>query len=237
MARKVITKPETLEIKAQKRKLTGRKVKTLRREGTLPANIYGKKVSSLAIQVPIEDFLKVFKQAGETGIVELKLNGQIRPALIHNVQFDPITDTPIHADFLQVNLAEKVSATVPIEIMGDSPAEKAGEGILVQQMNEIEVEALPRDLPEKFMVDVSGLSKIDDVILVNDLPVDKSKVTLKSPTEQIVVKVEPPAKEEEVAPPPPAEGVVPAEEAPAVEGEVPASEGEEGSQAPPKEEG
>lgn len=236
MARKVTTKPETLEIKAQKRKLTGRKVKTLRREGTLPANIYGKKVSSLAIQVPIEDFLKVFKQAGETGIVELKLNGEIRPALIHNVQFDPITDTPIHADFLQVNLAEKVSATVPIEIIGDSPAEKAGEGILVQQMNEIEVEALPRDLPEKFMVDVSGLSKIDDVILVNDLPVDKSKVTLKSPTEQIVVKVEPPAKEEEVAPPP-AEGVVPAEEAPAVEGEVPASEGEEGSQAPPKEEG
>lgn len=210
-------------LSALKREVVGRKVKKLRREGILPANIYGKDVKSLAVQVPLDDFLKTFREVAKTGLLGLKVNGEVRPVLIHNVQLDPITDTPIHADFLQVNLSEKVSATVPVELVGETQAQKSGVGILVQQISELEVEALPADLPEKFLVDVSNLANVDEAIKVSDLLVDKTKVEIKASPDQIVAKIEPPAKEE-VAPPPPE--AVPAESAPVAPGEeAPAPEG------------
>lgn len=213
-----------LKIKAEKRKTTGRKVKKLREKGILPANIYGKKVKSLSVQVPLEDFLKTFEEVGETGLVTLQVNGETRPVLIHNVQTDPITDVPIHADFLQVNLKEKVTATVPVETAGEVPAEKTGTGIMVQQISEVEVEALPTDLPEKFVVDVSKLAEVDDAILVKDLAVDRDKTKILADPEEIVVKIEPPAKEEEVVPAPEAEV---AEEEVAEEAPEEAAAGEE----------
>jgi large subunit ribosomal protein L25 len=167
-------------LKAEKRKVLGRKVKKLRREGVLPANIYGKKIKSLSIKFPVVDFEKVYKAAGETGIVEIAIGKQKKPVLISNVQLDPVTDKPLHVDFHQVDLKEKTTADVPIELIGESPAEKQGLGTVVQSINEIEVEALPKDLPDKFEIDQA---------------------------EQIIVKVEPPRKEEEVAPPPPEEEV------------------------------
>lgn len=197
-------------LKAEKRKVLGRKVKQLRREGVLPANVYGKNLKSTAVQVPSDEFTKVFSEAGETGLVDLKVNGQEYPVLIHNVQTDPVTDQALHVDFLQVNLKEKVTAMVPLEFTGESPAEKSQEGIVVEQMNEVEVEALPTDLPEKITVDVSRLKKVDDAIHVKDLQVD---VELKEDPERIVVNVAPPAVEEvEEAPPAEEEGVPPAEE-------------------------
>ncbi|MGB6838724.1 MAG: 50S ribosomal protein L25 [Microgenomates group bacterium] len=210
-------------LKAEKRKVFGRKVKTLRNEGVLPANIYGKKVKSLAIQFPQKDFEKVYKEAGETGIVELALGKQKRPSLIHNVQVDPVSDAPLHVDFLQVDLKEKVVAAVPLELIGESPAEKQGLGTVVQYINEVEIEALPADLPEKFEIDLSKLAEVDQAVTVKDLPVKSKKMKIKSDPKQILIKVEPPRKEEEVAPPPTEEVVeeeeaVPAEEA-AVEGE------------------
>lgn len=226
---------------AQRRETLGRKVKQLRREGILPANVYGKKVKSQALQVALSDFKKVFSEVGETGLVDLKTNGQARPVLIHNVQKDPVTDEPLHADFLQVDLKEKVSATVPIEFAGEAPAEKTGEGIVVEQITEVEVEALPTDLPDKITVDISGLEKVDDAIHVKDLNVDRSKVELKENPESIVVNVAPPAKEEEVTPPEEAaaeavEGEVPEAEAPTEEvpseGEAAPLAGGEGKEAP-----
>lgn len=209
-------------LKTEKRNVLGRKVKRLRREGVLPANIYGKKAKSLAVQVKLDEFQKVFSEAGETGLVELKLNDKVHSVLIHNVQLDPVTDKPLHADFLEVDLKEKVTATVPIHLIGESPSEKEG-GVVVQQMHEVEVEALPTDLPEKIDVDISVLIEIDQAIKVGELKVDKSKVEVKEDPERIVVSVAPPAKEEEVAPPP----VV--EEAPA-EGEAAPTEGEAGAE-------
>lgn len=208
------------ELTAEIRKIKGRKIKNLRHEGILPANISGKKIKSESVQVVLKDFKKVFEEAGETGLVELKIGSDTRPVLIHNIQVNPVTDEMVHADFLQVDLKEKVEAEVPVEITGESPAEKQGIGTVVQYLNEIKVEALPTDLPEKFVIDVAELSEVDQAVFVKDLKVDRSKVEVKSDAEEIVVKVEPPQKIEEVAPPAPAEGEVPAE------GAVPAEGGE-----------
>jgi large subunit ribosomal protein L25 len=201
------------KLKAKKRQLTGRKVKQLRREGVLPANVYGKDVKSTSISVDLKEFLKTFKEAGETNIVEVKVNGAIKPTLIHNVQLDPVTDTPIHVDFLQVNLKQKVTAQIPVELVNESPAEKQGLGTVVQYIDEIEVEALPGNLPENFEIDLSTLEAVDDMIQIKSIKVDKKKIEIKNDAEQIVVKVEPPREEEEeeVAPAPEAEEGVGAE--------------------------
>lgn len=212
---------DKLTLKADSRKILGRKIKSLRKKGLLPANIYGKKVKSLAIQVNQKDFEEVFKKSGETGLIEIQIDKEKRPVLIHNIQKDPVSDAFIHADFFQVDLKEKVTATVTIEIVGDSPAEKSGVGTVVSQLNEIEVEALPADLPDKFVVDITSLTDVSQAIYVKDLAYDKSKVEIKADWERIVVKVEPPQKEEVIAPPPAEE--VPVEAAPSQE---PSPEGE-----------
>ena len=215
-------------LKAEKRKILGQKVKTLRKEGILPANIYGKKVKSLAIQIPLNEFEKVYKEAGETGIIEISVDSSKRPVLINNVQIHPVSDLPLHVDFLQINLKEKVTAGVPVEFIGESPAEKSGLGTVVQHINEIEVEALPTNLPEKFEVDLSKLTKVNQTVLVKDLEVDTKKVKIKSDLEQILVKVEPPRKEEEAIAPVETEeeeGIIEEGKEPSEEGK--ASEGAE----------
>lgn len=206
---------KSIALKAEKRKLAGRKVKSLRKEGILPGNVYGKKVKSEGVQIDAKEFKKVFEEAGETGLVELTIGSEKKPVLIHDVQLDSVSDEPIHVDFMQVDLNEKVTATVPVEVEGESPAEKSGIGTVVKLLNEIEVKALPADLPESFIVDASKLEEVDQVIKVSDLKYDKSKVEVDVDPEELVVKVEPPQKEEVVEAPAPAEG----EEAPA-EGEA-----------------
>lgn len=214
-------------LKAQKRTVTGRDVKKLRRDGVLPANIYGKKIQSVTIQVKTPEFKKVYSEVGETGLVDLQLDGDSRPVLVHSVHLDPVMDEPLHVDFLQVDLHEKVTATVPIEFEGESSIEKSGEGIIVPQLREIEVEALPMDLPEKIVVDISSLAAVGDAVKVADLKVDRSKIELKEEDpERIVVNVEEPAKEEVVEAPPTPEGELP------TEGEVP-TEGAEGEPTRP----
>lgn len=202
-------------IKAEKRQIVGQKVKTLRKEGILPANVYGKKVKSLSIQLPLSEFEKIYKEAGETGIIEISVGGDKKPVLVNNIQRHPVTDLPVHVDFLQVDLKEKVAADVPVDLIGESPAEKSGLGTVVQYINEIEVEALPADLPEKFEIDLSKLAAVDQAVFIKDLTVDSKKVEIKTDIEQILVKVEPPRKEEEA--PAPVETEVEGEEA--VEGE------------------
>jgi large subunit ribosomal protein L25 len=211
---------ERPKLVAKKREIFGRKVKNLRNQGILPANIYGKKIKSEAVAINLKDFAKVYEEVGETGIVDLKIEEEkeLRPVLIHNVQKHPVEETFLHADFHQVILTEKVTATIPVELIGEAPAETQKLGILVQVISEIEVEALPTDLPEHFQVDVSGLAKVDDAVLAKDIQVDRKKVELKIDENQIIAKIEPLAKEEVVAPPPveevPAGAAPPPEEKP-----------------------
>lgn len=211
-------------LKAEKRTVEGRKVKKLRKEGYLPGNVFGKKIKSQSVQVNLKDFEKTYKEVGETGLLTLNVGSEDRPVLIHNLQLHPVTDDPIHVDFLQVDLKEEVEANIPVELVGESPAEKQALGTVVQYINEIKVEALPGDLPEKFEVDISTLLEVDQSIIVKDLKYDKSKVEIKDDVEAIVAKVEPPQKEEVVTPEVP-EGEAGGEEATPAEGEGTPGEG------------
>jgi large subunit ribosomal protein L25 len=189
----------SIPLKVQKREITGRKVKQLRRTGIIPGNVFGKAIESTSISVVSSDFDKVYKEAGETGLVDLQLDDKKHPVLISNVHIDPVTSAVLHVDFHEVNLKEKVTATVPVEITGESPIEKNGEGTVVQQLQEIEVEALPTDLPESFIVDVSILTEVDQAIYIKDLVFDRTKIEVQAEEDAIVAKVEPPQKEEEIA--------------------------------------
>jgi large subunit ribosomal protein L25 len=216
---------QKISLTTQKRSVEGKKVKTLRRQGILPANVFGKGIKSHAIQLPVAEFLKVYRGAGETHLIELKVGDTVHNVLVHNLQVDPVTDAPLHVDFQAVSLKENISATVPIKVVGESPAEKDKIGIFVQQLSEIEVEALPTDLPDHLEADVSKLDTVGSVLYVKDLKFDSATVTIKpEDLEKIVAKVEPPAKEEVVTPPPtvevaPTEGEAPAEGAPAAAAE------------------
>jgi len=186
-----------LKLKVKKRKIFGRKVKRLRQEGILPANIYGKKIKSLAVELPEKEFLDVYQKAKETSIIDLTVEGEKegRPVLVANLQTDPVTGQKLHVDFHQVALTEKTTATVPLVLVGQSPAVSQKIGILVQQINEVEVEALPADLPEKLLVDISGLTRPDEAVYVKDIKGVKG-VEIKAEGNQIVAKIAPLAKEE-----------------------------------------
>jgi len=213
-------------IKASKRKILGRKVKKLRQEGILPANIFGKGIKSQPLQLDKSEFLSVFKKTGETGLVDLVIEKQVaRPVLISQIQFNPVTDEPLHVDFHQVNLKEKTTATVEVKLTGEAPAVEKEEGVLVQVLSEVEVEALPTQLPDHLEADISSLKAIDDAVRIKDLKVDKG-VEIKAEPEEIVVKISAPVEEEEAP--------APAEEEGKEEGEKGEEQGEQGEK---KEEG
>lgn len=162
----------THSITAKKRLILGRKVKKLRKEGKLPANIYGKKTTSLSIEVDGKEFNQVFDKAGETGIVEVLVDGKKYPSLIQNVQRDPITSGPLHVDFHTVDLKEKIIANVPLSILSEAaPAVKDKKGSILALLSEVEVEALPTDLPEKIEVATDALAQEGDAIKVSALSV------------------------------------------------------------------
>jgi len=176
------------KLTVEKRKVTGKKVKKLRKEGILPANIYGKDIKSLAVQLPQKEFQKVFKEVGETGLVDIELNGELKPSLVHNVQMDYLHSVPLHADFFQVNLKEKVKTMVPIKILGEAKAVSDKLGLLLQPLSEIEVEALPGDLPEYIEVNVESLATVNDQIAVLDIKAPTG-VTILTDSSQVVVKI------------------------------------------------
>jgi len=220
---------DKITLKVTTRKITGRKIRNLRKEGILPANIYGKDIKSQTVQLPTKDFKAAFKAAGETSIINLTLDKESkpRPALIQNIHLHPVTDEFLHADFRQVDLTKKVTVDVPLKMIGEAPAVSKG-GILLQLMDEVEVEALPSDLPDKFEINVSKLKEIGQTISLKDIKVsDKVKLMVDN-LNQLVVKIEEPTKEEEK----PEEK--PEEEVPA-EGEEP-KEGEEAKPAEGKQE-
>lgn len=205
---------------AEERKVLGKKVKKLRREGLLPANVYGKNLASVALQVKLTDFQHVYKEVGGTGLVDLQVNGKAKPVLIKNLQVNHHSRTLLHADFYQVNLKEKIKSMIPVELTGEPKAVAEKLGLLLQTMSEIEVEALPDNLPEKFEVSVDHLAAVNDQIAVSDLQTGEGVTILTDPT-QIVAKItELPAAEPE---PEPEAAATEGEAAPAEAAEAPAA--------------
>jgi len=190
------------ELKSQIRTITGRKVKALRKQGIVPANVFGKNKPSTSIQAELKPLLAVLKAAGETGLINLAIEGEkkVRPVLVAAYAQNPITGDLLHVDFHEVDLTQKTTAMVQIKVVGESEAVKAG-NVLVLQKNEIEVEALPADLPEHLEVDISTLTEVGSTIHAKDIKVDHTKITLMVDLEEVVATVQEPAKEEVVAAP------------------------------------
>lgn len=210
-------------LSVQARTITGRAVKKLRAQGLVPANIFGKKITSLPVQFVAKEFDLLRRQVGESTLLYLQVAGDKdeHPVLIREIVFHPMTSRILHVSFNQVNLKERVTAPVPVALAGESPAEKEKLGILVQLLNEVEIESLPTDMPEGLQADVSGLTEVGASLTVADLSVDTSRITIKTAPGEILVRIEPLAAEEKVeAPPAPVEGAAPA--APA-EGAAPAT--------------
>lgn len=192
-----------ITLSIEQRKILGKKVKNLRKQGIIPANIFGNKVKSTAVQIKSTAFRPVYNQAGETQIVYVQVSSEKeeRPVLLTNVSYDPMTGDVLHVDLRQVNLKEKVTANIPVELVGESPAVKDIQATLITSLDEIEVEALPTDLPDHFTVDVSVLKNLGDVIKVSDLDIDHTKIEVKVDLETVIVTVAGQQKEEVVVAP------------------------------------
>ena len=220
---------QKVELKVTPRDVVGKKVSRLRREGVIPANVYGHGLESVSIQVPKDDLVHVMRTAGRNEIVYLRLDGdEPRPTFLRQVQRNPVTDAILHADFYQISLKEKVRMEVPVALIGTAPAEQTHGGTLLHSLDSISVEGLPTDIPSVIEVDVSGLEEIDAAIHVAELSVPEGIAVLTDP-EQVVAKIAPPhveKVEEEVE-----EEVAEGEEAPAEEGAQAAAEGGEAAES------
>ncbi len=162
-----------MELTVEKRS-SDTKAKALRDKGVLPAVIYGRSEESTPIAVDQKTFSKLYKAAGESSVITLKGLGADKQVLIHDVEFDAVLGTPIHADFYAIQKGQKVTVSVPLEFDGVSPAVKDLGGILTKVMHELELTCEPADLPQHITVDISKLATLEDQIKVSDLAYPQS---------------------------------------------------------------
>lgn len=187
---------EKLQLQAETRTLEGASTNSLRREGLIPAELYGHGIPNAHLRVKRNEFEKLFRKAGESTIVELLTqDGSKHNVLVHDVQKHFLTGSVIHIDFYEVSMTEKLIATIALEFIGESKAVKELGGTLVKIIDEVEVECLPADLPHNLPVDISNIKTFDDVITAGQIPLP-SGVTLVTPPDETVVKVQPPREVE-----------------------------------------
>lgn len=185
-----------LKIEARKRKTAGKKVKNLIKQGILPAVLYGPQIKNLPLELNMKEFYKIYKEAGESSLISLQVENKSFPVLIHDVTRDPVSDNLIHVDFYQPILTKEVEATVPLVFEGESKAVRYLGGTLVKEIQEIEVWALPQDLPHEIKIDISKLETFEDEILIKDLQIPQN-VKIKKDINDIVALVAPLEKIEE----------------------------------------
>jgi large subunit ribosomal protein L25 len=187
-------------IKAKNRD-SGMKLDALRKSGEIPAVFYGAGKATTPITLSTIEFKKIWREAGESSAVKIgMLKGDI-DALIHEVQVDPVTSEPIHVDFLAIDMKKKIRVKVPLTFEGISNAVKSGIGNLVKVLHEIEIEALPADLPHNLVADISKLETLEDQVFVSDIKIGPGVVVINNPSDvvaSIVLQVE--EKEEVVVP-------------------------------------
>ena len=189
-----------MDLTVKTREITGKKVRALRREGLVPAELYGHGIKNLHLQIPAKDFDKVLKNAGMTTVITLVLNTQKHSALIHDVVRDSVSGDVEHVDFYEVRMDEKLKAHIPLEFVGEAPAIKAFGASVNKAMSEIEVEALPQNLPHSLIVDLSSLDELNKSIYVRDIVAPKGVEILVDP-ETAIATATPMAEEEVVEAP------------------------------------
>lgn len=181
---------ERISLSVTPRTILGKKVKQLRRTGQVPAHIYGYKTEPLNVAVGIDDLVKTYRHSGETGLIDLKLDGQTIPVLIKDIQTHAVSGDFLNVDFYKVNLKEKVTVVIPVVPVGEAKAVADNIGILEQPLSEVEIEALPTDLIDEIEFNVEGLAEIDDALYVKDLVVPETVTILNDP-EDMLVKIGP----------------------------------------------
>lgn len=189
-----------LTLKAEIRNKTD-KLEKIREVGQIPAVFYGRKEASTPISIPKIDFLKVWKEAGESSVVNLETPEGVKESLIQDVDIDPITGAPRHADFYVFEKGHKLEVDLPIEFIGISPAVKDLGGVLVKVLHELKIKAMPKDLPHNIEVDISSLSNFDDQILAQDIKLPVGVELEENPEEVVVLVSEPREEKEEEATP------------------------------------
>lgn len=169
-----------MELTTQKREKTGKANKGLRNNRELPAVIFGKGMESINVSVGYNDFVKVYSEAGETELIDLKMDKDNYKVLVKDVQINPITDEYIHAGFYKPNLKEKIEVAIPLVLEGeeDNVLIKSGDAVAITLYQEITVSALPTDLPKEFIVNVAELKEIGATITAAQLQFDRNKVEL-----------------------------------------------------------
>src|SRR3989344_4402675 len=188
-----------MELSVQKRSILGRGVKSLRKQGLVPAELYGKGVANLHLAVPSKEFKKVFKEAGENTLVNLLVEKEKHPVLINDVSFDYLSGDVESVDFYQVRMDEKLKVGVPVEFLGIAPAIKEKNGVLVKSLQEIEVEVLPADIPHEFKVNLSKLADIGQSVYVKDLDIPERVKVLVAPETVVATVIAKVTEEEELA--------------------------------------
>jgi large subunit ribosomal protein L25 len=178
------------ELAVETREVTGKKVAALRRSGMLPANVYGKGLASVSIQLETDAMEKVLKASAANEVIDLKIGGErtSRPVVIQKVQRHPLTSSFLHAEFYQVSLTETMRAEVPLVVVGSSGAVAMYNGVLVTALESLHVEALPLNLPPRIEVDITPLVELEQSLHVRDLLIP-SNVTVLTDPEVMVVKV------------------------------------------------
>ena len=174
-------------LKAQKRKVLGKQVKQLRRQGKLPAVIYGHNTDPFAITLDAHEASRILPTITSSHLVVVDVEGEKHTTLVREKQRHPVQGGFIHIDFQEVSLTEKLKASVVIELVGDAPAVKNLNGVVVAGLESLEVECLPQDLPERITVDISGLTEIGSAIYVRDIPIPANVEVLESANETVVV--------------------------------------------------
>ena len=198
MAAAKTKKQEQLTLDAKKRTITGKKVRKLRREGIVPANIFGTGFTSMSIEIPVTDFVHTYKVARETGIVNIKVDKASIPTLVRDVQRHPVSREILHVEFRKIDLKKKIETQVPVEMVGTSIAITQKGGVLLTQINELTIEALPSNIPEHIEIDISSLKEIGDEVKIGDLPKQKEYTIVDESDKTIVSAIE--HKEESVTP-------------------------------------
>lgn len=181
---------DQIELKVTNREILGKKVRFLRRQGITPVHLFGHGIESLALQCATAELKKVIDQAGKTRLINLTIDSEKIPraAIIREVQIEPTTGQSLHVDFYQVKMTEQVKMEVPIILVGEAPALKLKDNMLVHELDTLEIECLPANIPNSIEIDISSLTEPEQTIRVGDIKMDKD-ITVFNDPEQVVLKI------------------------------------------------
>jgi large subunit ribosomal protein L25 len=178
---------ESIKLELESRSVLGKKVKTLRRAGILPATVYGKGVGPFSVQLNLRTFQDAYRKVGRSKILELSVPGQGNmAAFVHALQRHPVSREIIHVDFRAVDLKQLLTVSVPVHLVGTSPLVSRGDAVINHTLMSIEVSALPTAIPAVVNVDISGLDDLEKNIHVRDLSLPEGATFVNGPDELVV---------------------------------------------------